>query len=191
MIVSIYKIENQVTEFYVYGKGKVTDLLLDDGESVNKIDGLLDDLDQMVTVTTKTLIVERLEFDIGESVSDASGHDLKVIAVTSNGQYVLGDETNKTVKYYNQTDVFKYTNSITPAQTAAISKIWQSGDDIADHGDLLAEFEAMLGIDDKEEFTGCGYRNPNCNIVENKFQTFTSIYCRTCCDEVVGKGLIK
>ena len=186
MKVPVFKIKSPLQTFYIFGNEKLMDLLSDDGVPFNLIDAKLKELDQDIVIT-RTLDIEKLDFQIGEEVTDSAGHRLKIITVTGTGQYVVGDLDLNVVKYYNEDKLLKPNFKGSPNAGLSYVGLFKSPSELKDDGDF-ATFSAELNgkVDNK-----CGYRNPKCNIIENHFQTFTSIWCKTCLDEVTGEGLKK
>ena len=105
MKIPVYKITGQLETFFVFGKEKLIEHLQDDGLPVKLLDNKLEELENRMMVITKTLSIEKMNYEIGEIVEDNAGHTLRVVTINSNGEYIVSDDNTKAIKYHKERDL--------------------------------------------------------------------------------------
>jgi len=105
-MIPVFKITKGMKESYIFGEEKLIDCLQDDEMPVTLVDGKLKNLSEGRIVITKSLVVVKCKYEIGEEVLDGVRHVLRVVTVTDKGQYVVIDD-RKQIKYYDEYNLFK------------------------------------------------------------------------------------
>ena len=134
----IFKIDGLLSTFYVFGEEKLINMMSDDGLPFNLLDKKLKELENDIIIL-KTLTIEKLQFQIGEEVTDSVGHNLKIITVDHHGTFVVGDQDNNAVKYYNESQLLKPNFKGSP-QSVTAAEI----EEIGFSRDLMADFNALF-----------------------------------------------
>jgi len=107
MKIPVYKVKGQLATFYIFGKEKMIEIMLDDGLPVNLVDSKIENLSEMTIEVLKTLEIEQMVYEIGEVVHDSANHELAVVTVDAHGQYICADLVNNCIKYYYERDLFR------------------------------------------------------------------------------------